>query len=275
MVNFGLDGVFGALVMMRSHMNIAMAMISSGKQNDPLDTKYKEEALLNNLQYVHKLCGQYLLTAAEDRVVAFWNIWSQPFTYNVLAIEIKPLLEAFEADLKKQHFYHYASHRFMHLLQMHGTWSAALKAFPSIKDEAEEGVDCYALEHYTACVFHMMRVAEIGLRAFARERGVKFSDRPLEWANWQPILEQTDSRARVATKGMRIGPGKDAALAFYSGAIGQLHAFKDTYRKVTMHVRRRYGELEALSAINQVRDFMNGLSVKIDEKTRRPIRRWP
>jgi hypothetical protein len=65
--------------------------------------------------------------------------------------------------------------------------------------------------------------------------------------------------------------------AFYSGAIGQLHAFKDTYRNVVMHVRRDYDELDALRAINQVRDFMNGLSVKIGEKTRRPIplSRWP
>ena len=40
-----------------------------------------------------------------------------------------------------------------------------------------------------------------------------------------------------------------------------------------MHVRRSYDELDALKAINQVRDFMNGLSAKIGEKTRRPIRR--
>ncbi|HEY2530485.1 MAG TPA: hypothetical protein VGJ20_21560 [Xanthobacteraceae bacterium] len=64
--------------------------------------------------------------------------------------------------------------------------------------------------------------------------------------------------------------------AFYSGATGQLHAFKDTYRNVVMHVRRSYDELDALRAINQVRDFMNGLSAKIGEKTgRRSIRRWP
>ena len=74
---------------------------------------------------------------------------------------------------------------------------------------------------------------------------------------------------------MAPGPAKDAAAAFYSGAIGQMHAFKDTYRNVTMHVRKRYDELDALRAINQVRDFMNGLSSKIGEKTSRPIKRWP
>ncbi len=65
--------------------------------------------------------------------------------------------------------------------------------------------------------------------------------------------------------------------AFYNGAIGQLHGFKDTYRNAVMHVRRNHDELEALRAVNQVRDFMNGLSAKIGEKARRPIplSRWP
>jgi hypothetical protein len=276
MVNFGLGDVFVALAMMRSHMNTAMVMMSDGRGNDPLDEKYKE-VLVNNLRHVHKFCGQNLLIAADDRVIAFWNIWSQPFTYGTLAIELKPLLEAFESDLRKQHFYHYAPHRFMHLLQMPATWAATFKKFPSVEEEAKEGVDCYALEHNTACVFHMVRVVEIGLRALAREREVKFSDKPLEWANWQPVLDQMESKAKTATKGMPIGAKKDAALAFYSGAIAQFHGFKDTFRNVTMHVRKRYDELDALRSINQVRDFMNGLSAKIGEKTRKPIplSRWP
>jgi hypothetical protein len=146
-----------------------------------------------------------------------------------------------------------------------------------LRKEIEEGVDCYALEHNTASVFHMMRVAEIGMRALARERKVSFPRHPLEWAGWQQILDETERRAKSATQGMSPGPKKDAMLAFYSGTIGQLHGFKDTYRNVVMHVRRNYDELEALRAINQVRDFMNGLSAKIGERTRGPIpaSRWP
>jgi hypothetical protein len=122
----------------------------------------------------------------------------------------------------------------------------------------------------------MMRVAEIGLPALARERQVTFPKHPLEWADWQNILEQTEMKARDVTRGAPRGPQKDAMQAFYSGAIGQLHGFKDTFRNVVMHVRRRYDELDALRAINQVREFMNGLSAKIGETTRRPIppSRW-
>jgi hypothetical protein len=91
----------------------------------------------------------------------------------------------------------------------------------------------------------------------------------------QTILDDTEKSARAATHGMPRGPIKDAMQAFYNGAVGQLHGFKDTYRNVVMHVRRSYDELDALRAINLVREFMNGLSVKVGEKTRGPISRWP
>ena len=151
------------------------------------------------------------------------------------------------------------------LLMYRGEWVPTVKAFPSVAGEIEEGIDCYALEHNTASVFHMMRVAEIGMRALARERRVTFPKHPLEWADWQTILDETEKKARAATQGMTRGPIKDAMQAFYNGAVGQLHGFKDTYRNVVMHVRRSYDELDALKAINQVRDFMNGLSLKIGE----------
>jgi len=72
-----------------------------------------------------------------------------------------------------------------------------------------------------------------------------------------------------------MGQKRDAARDFYSGAVHHFEGFKDKYRNAVMHMRRNYDELDALRSVNQVRDFMNGLSTKIGEKTRRPITRWP
>jgi hypothetical protein len=132
------------------------------------------------------------------------------------------------------------------------------------------------IEHNAACVFHMMRVAEIGMRALARERKVTFPHHPLEWAEWENIIDQIESRARSATVSMGRGPERDAARTFYTAAVAQLRAFKETRNRI-MHMRGSFDELDARRAVNQVRDFMNGLSAKIGEKTRRPIplSRWP
>jgi hypothetical protein len=56
----------------------------------------------------------------------------------------------------------------------------------------------------------MMRVAEIGLRALPRERGVSFPRHPIEWADWQNILEQTEAKAKDATRNMARGPAARA-----------------------------------------------------------------
>jgi hypothetical protein len=86
---------------------------------------------------------------------------------------MRTLLEAFEADTKFLYLYAYPRRKADVYIRYKGEWHDALRAFPSIAAEVEDGVDCYALGHNTACVFHMVRVAEIGLRAIARERGIK------------------------------------------------------------------------------------------------------
>jgi hypothetical protein len=199
------------------------------------------------------------------------------YGYFSLGNDLSVLMQAIEDDIKFERFFHYSQHRARPLISMRGEWAAtlALTAFSSVEKEIERGLDCFGFEDYDGCVFHMMRVAEMGMRALARERQVTFPKHPLEWADWQNIIEGIEKSVRTTGPAMSRGPAKDAALAFYSGAVGQLHAFKDTFRNATMHVRKNYDELEALRAINQVRDFMNGLSAKIGEKTKTPIRRWP
>jgi hypothetical protein len=101
-----------------------------------------------------------------------------------------------------------------------------------------------------------------------------FPRHPLEWAEWENVIDGIESKAKAATSLMSRGPARDAARAFYTGAVAQLRAFKET-RNNLMHMRGKFDELDAQRAINQVRDFMNGLSVKIGEKTKTPIRKWP
>jgi len=48
----------------------------------------------------------------------------------------------------------------------------ALKNFKDAKFDAEEAGNCFAFERFTACVYHLMRVAEFGLVSVARTIGV-------------------------------------------------------------------------------------------------------
>jgi hypothetical protein len=149
-------------------------------------------------------------------------------------------------------------------------WASIWKQFPSAQTDCEEAVYCYALERDTASVFHSMRVAEIGLRALARRMKVKLpKNKRLEWAQWQEILKEMSAKTDVIAKTAKAGPVKDALLEFYNGAIGQFYGFKDEFRNQVMHVRKKYDAYDSERALVRVRDFMEKLAGRIDEKGRK------
>lgn len=145
-------------------------------------------------------------------------------------------------------------------------WLRIWRAFPSLREECEEAVYCYVLERNTACVFHSMRVAEVGLRAFARRVKVQMpKGKKIEWAQWQEVLREIRKKIDLMGQSAKPGPVKDDLMDFYNGAYGQFMGFKDEFRNQVMHVRRSYDEHQAASALIRVRDFMGKLANKIDE----------
>ena len=59
---------------------------------------------------------------------------------------------------------------------------------------------------------------------------------------------------------------------FYTGALGEVEAFKDEYRNHVMHTRKSYEEPAALNVMNHVRGFMERLSAKTNERGK--VIRW-
>jgi hypothetical protein len=232
--------------------------------------------LINQLNFITRECRKLNLGNAENRLSRIYTLihTRREIPCGTIVNELQILEQSIEDDIQTEYFYHYQHARGILTFRIPDDWRATIAAFPSTRQEIEAAVDCYAMEHNAACVFHLMRVAEIGMRGLARERSVSFPKHPLEWAEWENIIDQIDSKAKAATAGMPRGLQRDAARAFYSDAVAQLRAFKETRNRI-MHMRGSFDELDAQRSTNQVRDFMNGLSAKLGEKTRRPIRRWP
>jgi hypothetical protein len=145
------------------------------------------------------------------------------------------------------------------------------KAFPSAQFDITEASTCYALERPTASIFHAMRAAEIGLRALARERKVKFKKWLLEWQDWNTIISEIHAEFKKEVGAWARGPHKDAFVDFYSGALGEVEAFKDAYRNHVMHSRphRPYTDHDAQVVLAAVKRFLRRLSERTNEKGRR------
>jgi hypothetical protein len=185
--------------------------------------------------------------------------------YEIVETELRVLGETIDDELKKRFFYAYPQKKIDVLTKVADEWSRTIDKFPSAKIDIYCAVDCYVSDHNTAAVFHLMRVAEYGLRALARERSVTLpKNRPIEWGTWQDIISQiNNSVKKIANK--PTGPARSRALEFYSGALGQFEAFKEAYRNDVMHARQAYDEGQALSVLSHVREFMERLSSRIGE----------
>lgn len=200
------------------------------------------------------------LEATRNRITRFTMGLSQPCTVNYVESELRTLRETMDDELQYERFFHYPRAKSLRILTIPGDWATALAAFPSAKKDIEEAVDCYALDHNTACVFHLMRVLEHGLRAFAADVGKSF-----DIQNWQNIIDEIESAIRVEAKGLPRGAPRMERLQFLSEAAKEFHYFKDGWRNYVSHNRVEYDEHQCLSALEHTRSFMNAISSRLSE----------
>lgn len=233
-------------------------------QTKYLQLKASRRRATRELRFAFKAYGKPTWGRVEREFKVFWEILeSELMGRRVVSLEAKK--DEYLSGLLGDSSSVSASDR----EEADPVWQHLWKRFPSAKTDGEEAVYCYVLERNTACVFHAVRVAEIGLRALARRMKVKLPKRKrLEWAQWQEVLREMRAKTEHLHASMKAGPAKDEALEFFNGAIGQFYGFKDEFRNQVMHTRKHYDEFEAASALTRVRDFMDKLSHKIDEKGR-------
>jgi hypothetical protein len=149
--------------------------------------------------------------------------------------------------------------------------------FESARGDIRSAGDCLVSECTTAAVFHLMRVAEIGLRALAYDRDVHvfknaktMFEIPLELATWDQLIIQLEDSEK-AIQGFPQTMAREKQFAFYHGALMQYRAFKNVFRNNIMHTRDSYDRDEALSVYRKVKEFMQILASRVKENERTPM----
>jgi hypothetical protein len=131
-------------------------------------------------------------------------------------------------------------------------------AFQSAQWDIREFGKCYATGRDTAAVFHLMRVVELALHAFAAFLGVAFQT-PVELLNWGPVIDKVNKT--IATLGNQPNSlNRSQELTFYASVGMQFNYIKDAWRNHVAHGRERYDEGQALSIMIHVREFIQGLA---------------
>lgn len=231
-----------------------------------------------NVQVVSQNCVAplQLMTAATGSCVRLEDMFSHysygKYTYRQIGEELQRLYDEIKRDCIRENFFHYTKEMSNLLYSIDEYWQNTVANFSSLRQEIQAGLDCFAHEDYSGCVFHMMGIAEAGLRAIARERGIRsIGSKPLEWAMWQNVFQAIDGELRVI-RAKPAGPKKDAALMFYDTALSDLRRLQG-YRDPTMHFRASYEKGEAYDAIHRAKSLMETLATKLNEA--KPLKiRW-
>lgn len=132
-------------------------------------------------------------------------------------------------------------------------------AFPSTIPEIEEAAKCFALDRYTASVFHCMRALEPAIYSMAAALSV-----PVTNPNWHHVITNIETAVNLIN--LKENPDK----VFYAEAAVHFRFLKEAWRNHTMHLRNRYDESSARKVLSNVKDFIEHLSTKLAEPSPQP-----
>jgi hypothetical protein len=185
---------------------------------------------------------------------------------------IKHLRDLMHSEMDKRKLFSIASDAAAYYKQERLFGDEVHAKFSDARADITEAGTCYACGCATAAVFHLMRVAEVGLRALAWDRRIVLpKKKPILLATWDEIIRELEN-SEQAIQGYKKTQAREAQFAFYHGAMMEFRAFKNVWRNRVMHAREeRYDRHQAQNALEHVRGFMQILATRISTVQRTPL----
>jgi hypothetical protein len=191
--------------------------------------------------------------------------------YSGICAELRHVINAIVLAIDSRTFLEVASEFSGYIDNELSFGQLVIDAFPDAKNDIRDAGNCLATECSTAAVFHLMRVAEHGLRALAHDRRIVLPKaKPIDLATWEDLLKELE-KAEDAIRNFPKTSAREAQFEFFHGAMMELKRFKNKFRNRVMHARDSYDMNEAKSAFDHVKEFMHLLSTHISENKRTPV----
>jgi hypothetical protein len=133
--------------------------------------------------------------------------------------------------------------------------AAVATAFPDATPDIAAAGRCYAVEEWTACVFHLMRVLECGLRSLAGHFNVPFTT-----DSWHKVIKGIEDGIAAERNKPNLTDADRATITAHSKLAAEFRHFKDAWRNHVSHGRAAYDAREAASVYEHVRSFMQHMA---------------
>lgn len=219
------------------------------------------EMVSANLKVLKNHCDELGLTSSSNLLTR--AIVNLPQT----AREFEIYFSAISSEIDSHLFFHVPSNRAKYYNQ-YASWLKNnlewLTALPEPALELDRAGNCYAFGEYTACVFHSMRAAEIGLRTFAAFLEIPL-DEPVDQMPWGKIVGKIEKAIEEKSQ-TRKSPERDEELRYCSQAAAQFRYFNLGWRVFVAHAKEIYDEDQAVKIMTAVTEFLQVLPLKGEPK---------
>lgn len=144
------------------------------------------------------------------------------------------------------------------------------RRFPKANKEITAAGNCYATGNYTACVFHLMRAVERGVRALAKDlklrvgKGKDCLPHPVELCDWGTLARVF--REKIDQLPTRKSMKASKLISFYNDSIAHFAAIKDIRNRICHSRQRAYSQYEARSVLDNAEHFMKQIATRLTEQ---------
>jgi len=127
-------------------------------------------------------------------------------------------------------------------------------AFPSTITEFQHAGRCYAYDESTACMFHLMRVVDFGLRSVALSLGIIYNNRAWDGLGKAITAKMDDKYQNKAEDWRKVEP-------MYAEILTDIQAISRGHRNPVLHeLEKKYEPKEAQYMLTVVEGFISHLA---------------
>ena len=237
-------------------VTILHVLITIEEKSRKLTGDLKPEAIINLKQAADEIIVQL---AAMDLPVSKKTVQEMMLgakTHAALNAAIKAVYQNIALEMDGRKFFG-PERRFEQYYEQAMLFGAPVfAAFPSANNDITEAGNCLALERGTACVMHLMRVVEVGLKSLASALSVG------QQGDWGGYLREIDKalEARIKAAGKRT-PDEQ----FYAEVRVTIDGVRMAWRNPTMHIDNSYSLERAEQIFTAVRGLMQHLATKLHD----------
>lgn len=131
--------------------------------------------------------------------------------------------------------------------------SELLDVFPEIRQDVSAAAQCRAYELWTACVMHLMRVAEVGIGRLADQVQAPRGN------NWGATAANLSKGLESARK----VDGDGTTKQWLSEAATYLNFVKNGFRNPAMHPEKTFDREQAIAIYDNTRNFMRLIAARL------------